>query len=341
MGEAIMSAPPVLEVADLRVHFPVRRGLVFERIAGTVRAVDGVSFAINRGETLGLVGESGCGKTTVGRAIVGLTPPTSGEIRINGVAGRPRGRLVQFVFQDPYASLNPRMTIAQTVAEPVRLHGLRDSRGAVADRVHELLELVGLRRAHAERYPHELSGGQRQRVGIARALACEPELIVCDEPVSALDVSIQAQVINLLQDLQERLGLTYLFIAHGLGVIRQISTRVAVMYLGRIVEMADKADLYEAPRHPYTRALLSASPVPDPLVERKRKRIILRGDVPSAMSPPPGCHFHTRCPVAVPDCAVGDANLMPAGATGQVSACRRAFELDRILDGGTYATDRR
>ena len=335
-----MSAPPVLEVADLRVHFPVRRGLVFERIAGTVRAVDGVSFAINRGETLGLVGESGCGKTTVGRAIVGLTPPTSGEIRINGVAGGSRGRSVQFVFQDPYASLNPRMTIAQTIAEPVRLHELRDSRGAVADRVHELLELVGLRRAHAERYPHELSGGQRQRVGIARALACEPELIVCDEPVSALDVSIQAQVINLLQDLQERLGLTYLFIAHGLGVIRQISTRVAVMYLGRIVEMADKADLYEAPRHPYTRALLSASPVPDPVVERRRKRIILRGDVPSAMSPPPGCHFHTRCPVAMPECAVGDATLLPAGAAGQVSACRRAFELDRILDGGTYATHR-
>ena len=335
-----MTTPPVLEVADLRVHFPVRRGLVFERVAGTVRAVDGVSFAIGRGETLGLVGESGCGKTTVGRAIVGLTQPTSGEIRINGQAGGPRGRLVQFVFQDPYASLNPRMTIAQTIAEPVRLHGLRDGRDAIADRVHELLELVGLRRAHAERYPHELSGGQRQRVGIARALACEPELIVCDEPVSALDVSIQAQVINLLQDLQDRLGLTYLFIAHGLGVIRQISTRVAVMYLGRIVEMADKADLYEAPRHPYTRALLSASPVPDPLVERRRKRIILRGDVPSAMSPPPGCHFHTRCPVAVPDCAAGDAVLLPAGAAGQVSACRRAAELDRILDGGTYATHR-
>jgi oligopeptide transport system ATP-binding protein len=336
-----MNAAPVLEVADLRVHFPVRRGLVFERIAGTVRAVDGVSFAIGRGETLGLVGESGCGKTTVGRAIVGLTPPTSGEIRINGVAGGPRGRLVQFVFQDPYASLNPRMTIAETIGEPVRLHRLRDGRAAIADRVHELLELVGLKRAHAERYPHELSGGQRQRVGIARALACEPELIVCDEPVSALDVSIQAQVINLLQDLQDRLGLTYLFIAHGLGVIRQISTRVAVMYLGRIVETATKADLYEAPRHPYTRALLSASPVPDPLVERQRRRIILRGDVPSAMSPPPGCHFHTRCPVALPDCAAGEAVLAPAGAAGQVSACRRAMELDRILDGGTYASNRR
>jgi oligopeptide transport system ATP-binding protein len=336
-----MNAAPVLEVADLRVHFPVRRGLVFERIAGTVRAVDGVSFAIGRGETLGLVGESGCGKTTVGRAIVGLTPPTSGEIRINGVAGGPRGRLVQFVFQDPYASLNPRMTIAETIGEPVRLHRLRDGRAAIADRVHELLELVGLKRAHAERYPHELSGGQRQRVGIARALACEPELIVCDEPVSALDVSIQAQVINLLQDLQDRLGLTYLFIAHGLGVIRQISTRVAVMYLGRIVETATKADLYEAPRHPYTRALLSASPGPDPLVERQRRRIILRGDVPSAMSPPPGCHFHTRCPVALPDCAAGEAVLAPAGAAGQVSACRRAMELDRILDGGTYASNRR
>jgi len=336
-----VTSPPVLEVRDLRVHFPVRRGLVFERIAGTVRAVDGVSFAIGRGETLGLVGESGCGKTTVGRAIAGLAPPTSGEIRINGRAGGPLGRLVQFVFQDPYASLNPRMTIAQTIAEPVRLHALRDDREAIADRVHELIELVGLRRAHAERYPHELSGGQRQRVGIARALACEPELIVCDEPVSALDVSIQAQVINLLQDLQDRLGLTYLFIAHGLGVIRQISTRVAVMYLGRIVEMAEKADLYEAPRHPYTRALLSASPVPDPVVERQRRRIILRGDVPSPMSPPPGCHFHTRCPVALPDCASGEATLSPVGAAGQVSACQRAFELDRILDGSTNATDRR
>jgi oligopeptide transport system ATP-binding protein len=331
--------PPVLEVDGLVKHFPIVGGLL-QRKVGAVRAVDGVSFAIGRGETLGLVGESGCGKTTVGRAIVGLTQPTSGEIRINGAADGPRGRLVQFVFQDPYASLNPRMTIAQTIAEPVRLHGLRDGRGDVANRVHELLELVGLRRAHADRYPHELSGGQRQRVGIARALACEPELIVCDEPVSALDVSIQAQVINLLQDLQDRLGLTYLFIAHGLGVIRQISTRVAVMYLGRIVEMADKADLYDAPRHPYTRALLSASPVPDPLVERRRKRIILRGDVPSAMSPPPGCHFHTRCPVALPDCATGDAKLLPAGSAGQVSACRRAMELDRILDGGTDATNR-
>jgi oligopeptide transport system ATP-binding protein len=227
------------------------------------------------------------------------------------------------------------------IGEALTIHGLVKTRQEMEDKVVQLLETVGLRPEHMRRFPHEFSGGQRQRIGIARALAVEPKLIVCDEPVSALDVSIQAQVINLLQDLQERLGLTYLFIAHGLGVIRQISTRVAVMYLGRIVEMADKADLYEAPRHPYTRALLSASPVPDPLVERKRKRIILRGDVPSAMSPPPGCHFHTRCPVAVPDCAVGDANLMPAGATGQVSACRRAFELDRILDGGTYATDRR
>lgn len=296
-----MSTPPVLEVADLRVHFPVRRGLVFERIAGTVRAVDGVSFAINRGETLGLVGESGCGKTTVGRAIVGLTPPTSGEIRINGVAGGPRGRLVQFVFQDPYASLNPRMTIAQTVAEPVRLHGLRDSHGAVADRVHELLELVGLRRAHAERYPHELSGGQRQRVGIARALACEPELIVCDEPVSALDVSIQAQVINLLDDLKQSFDLTMLFIAHDLAVVEHICDRVVVMYLGRIMEVAPSADLYSTPSHPYTQALLSAVPIPKP--GQKRERVILKGDIPSPINPPSGCVFRTRCPRATAVCA--------------------------------------
>jgi len=335
-----MSGGNVVEVDDLHVHFPVRRGLVFERVTGHVRAVDGVSFAIGRGETLGLVGESGCGKTTVGRAIVGLTVPTSGAIRFHGAAGDDR-RKVQFIFQDPYASLNPRMTVASALAEPVRLHGLRDGTAAVRERVHELLGLVGLSRLHGERYPHELSGGQRQRVGIARALACEPDLIVCDEPVSALDVSIQAQVINLLQDLQERLGLTYLFIAHGLGVIRQISTRVAVMYLGRIVEIGPKAEVYRAPRHPYTRALMSASPVPDPRIEKRRRRIILTGDVPNPIAPPAGCRFHTRCPVAADACRRDEPRLEPVTGQGQLAACLRAAELESILGEESHVSNRR
>jgi oligopeptide/dipeptide ABC transporter ATP-binding protein len=299
----------LLEVTDLVKHYPVTGGL-FGREVGVVRAVDGVSFTIRRGETLGLVGESGCGKTTTGRCILQLERPTSGSIRFEGQelttlgaeALRPVRRRMQVIFQDPYSSLNPRMTVGQIVEEPLAVHRLVTEAAARAARVRELLGQVGLLPQHGQRYPHELSGGQRQRVGIARALAMEPALIICDEPVSALDVSIQAQIINLLEDLRRDLGLTYLFVAHDLSVVRHISDRVAVMYLGRIVEVADRQALYESPLHPYTRALLSAVPIPDPEVESHRERVVLGGEVPSPLHPPPGCAFHPRCPIAVDDC---------------------------------------
>jgi oligopeptide transport system ATP-binding protein len=307
----VIGGEVLLEVRDLVKHFPVGGGLFGGR-RGVIRAVDGVSFTIHRGETLGLVGESGCGKTTTGRCILQLERPTAGAVVFEGHdltqlpdrALRPVRRRLQVIFQDPYSSLNPRMTVGQIIAEPLAVHGLVTERAARAARVEELLGHVGLLPQHAGRYPHQLSGGQRQRVGIARALAVEPELIVCDEPVSALDVSIQAQIINLLEDLQAQFGLTYLFVAHDLSVVRHISDRVAVMYLGKIVELADRKALYDDPIHPYTRALLSAVPIPDPELEAHRERTVLRGEVPSPLNPPTGCVFHPRCPIAVDRCRV-------------------------------------
>ncbi len=300
----------LVEVKDMKMHFPVTSGIIFQRKVADVKAVDGISFTIKRGETLGLVGESGCGKTTTGRCILQLYTPTAGDViydgqRINDLDSRSMRamrRQMQIIFQDPYGSLNPRMTCGDIVGEPLVVHKLTSGKGEYRDRVTELLQTVGLNPYMADRYPHEFSGGQRQRIGIARALAVNPSFIVCDEPVSALDVSIQAQVINLLEDLQEQFGLTYLFIAHDLSVVRHISDRVAVMYLGHIVEIADRIELYENPQHPYTRALLSAIPIPDPIIEAQRERIILTGDVPSPMNPPPGCVFHTRCPIMVDSC---------------------------------------
>ncbi|GAC1492221.1 MAG: dipeptide ABC transporter ATP-binding protein [Vulcanimicrobiaceae bacterium] len=316
----------LLEVRDLHKYFPIHAG-VFSRHVGDVRAVDGIDFTIRAGETLGLVGESGSGKTTAGRVVLNLLPASKGEVRFDGRSignlGRDETRKLrkemQIIFQDPYASLNPRMTVGDIVSEPLRIHNL--ARGREADtRVQELLRLVGLQPYHANRYPHEFSGGQRQRIGIARALAVDPKFIVADEPVSALDVSIQAQVINLLQDLQAQFGLTFLFIAHDLSVVRHISTRVAVMYVGKIVEIADRDALYEHPLHPYTQSLLSAIPIPDPSVERRRKRIILSGDIPSPVDPPSGCRFHTRCPIAFDRCRI-EIPPLTTYAPGHVAAC--------------------
>jgi oligopeptide transport system ATP-binding protein len=299
-------APPaarkhLVEVEDLKVHFPVRAGF-FKTQVGTVKAVDGITFDVRRGETLGLVGESGCGKSTTGRAMIRLREPTSGTVRFDGVdlgslksnELRKMRRRMQIIFQDPYGSLDPRMTVGSIISEPIDTHRLAQGR-ARKERIADLLRIVGLDPKYTARYPHEFSGGQRQRIGVARALAVEPEFIVCDEPISALDVSIQAQVLNLLTDLREQLGLTYLFIAHDLSVVKHISDRVAVMYLGKIVEIGPPDIMYAGPGHPYTRALLSAVPVPDPEAERRRKRVILTGDVPSPVNPPEGCRFHTRC----------------------------------------------
>jgi oligopeptide transport system ATP-binding protein len=299
----------LLHVDDLMMHFPIYRG-VFQRQVGAVRAVDGVSFDVRRGETLGLVGESGCGKSTTGRTILQLYKPTAGEvtfdgtdlIKLKGEQLRQMRRKMQMIFQDPYASLNPRMTVAQLIGEPLMVHNVATG-AEIDERVKYLLELVNLNPAFASRYPHEFSGGQRQRIGVARALALQPSFIICDEPISALDVSIQAQVVNLLEELQEQFNLTYLFIAHDLSMVRHISDRVAVMYLGVLVELASRDELYSKPLHPYTQALLSAVPIPDPVADAKRKRVILQGDVPSPANPPSGCRFRTRCPIAEAVCA--------------------------------------
>ena len=325
------TAPPLLEVEHLVKHFAVRRGFLGRRV-GAVKAVDDVSFSVAPGETLALVGESGCGKSTTGRLVLRLIEPTSGVVRFAGRdifdlgqhEVRALRRAMQIVFQDPYASLNPRMTVGQILGEPLRLHRL--AAGAqLRQRVETLLGLVGLSPQHARRYPHEFSGGQRQRIGIARALAVEPRLIVCDEPVSALDVSIQAQVINLLQDLQRRFELSYIFIAHDLAVVKHIADRVAVMYLGKIVELAEKRTLFREPRHPYTQALLSAIPVPEPALARER--MLIEGDVPSPLAPPPGCRFQTRCPFVRDRCRVEEPLLDPA-APGHTVACHFWREIE-------------
>jgi oligopeptide transport system ATP-binding protein len=310
-------AAPLLEVRGLKMHFPITEGIVVSRKIGEVKAVDGIDFSIQRGETLGLVGESGCGKTTTGRCILRLERPTQGQILYDGqdiarLAARELvglRRRMQVIFQDPYSSLNPRMKVGDIIAEPIRVHGLEPDAQRRRDKVRELLSVCGLDPKFVDRYPHEMSGGQRQRVGIARALAMDPEFIVCDEAVSALDVSIQAQVVNLLEDLRERFRLTYLFIAHDLSVVRHLCQRVAVMYLGRIVEMAESDELFDNPMHPYTQALLSAVPVPDPRVEARRQFRPARGEVPSPINPPSGCVFHPRCPMAVENCRTARPTL--------------------------------
>lgn len=311
MTENTNNSNPVVKVTKLKKYFPITRGVIFQREIGAVKAVDGVSFYIDPSETLGLVGESGCGKSTVGRTVLGLYEATEGEIVIDEFdVGKSKGhdmmmirRKANMIFQDPFASLNPRWTVNSIVGEPLRVHGILPNKKDREERVAELLELVGLSPRHVNRFPHEFSGGQRQRIGIARSLASEPKFIICDEPIAALDVSIQAQVVNLLEDLQEQFGIAYLFIAHDLSMVRHICHRVAVMYLGIIMELGDRDELYENPLHPYTKALLSAVPIPAPAKARTVKRVVLEGDVPSPIKPPSGCRFHTRCPIAQPHCS--------------------------------------
>jgi oligopeptide/dipeptide ABC transporter ATP-binding protein len=322
---------PLIQVRQLKKHFPIRQGLIIEKEIGSVKAVDGITFDILRGETLGLVGESGCGKTTAGRTILGLYPITAGSVNIAGIsleqADKAHMKLLrrkaQMIFQDPYASLNPRWTVSAIIGEPLRVHKILANDKARDERVHELMLKVGLSPRLINRFPHEFSGGQRQRIGVARALACSPEFIVCDEPISALDVSIQAQVVNLLEELQDEFTLTYLFIAHDLSMVRHICDRVAVMYLGIIVELAERNELYENPLHPYTQALLSSVPIPDPKRDRLRHRIILKGEIPSPINPPSGCRFHPRCSIAVERCAI-DVPEWREITTGHWVACHLA-----------------
>jgi peptide/nickel transport system ATP-binding protein len=333
MGRAMTDS--LVSVRDLEVHFAIRSGVLFDRHVADLKAVDGVSFEIERGETLGLVGESGCGKTTTGRAILRLIEPTGGTVLFDGQDMsqlsrsdlRHLRRRMQMVFQDPYSSLNPRRNVASIVAEPLRVHGIAEGREAEV-KVRELLEVVGLPKDSENRYPHEFSGGQRQRIGLARSLALNPDLIVADEPVSALDVSIQAQMINLLEELQDTFSLTYLFIAHDLAVVRHISDRIAVMYLGKVMEIAPAADLYERPLHPYTKALLSAVPIPDPRVEVGRERILLKGDLPSPVNPPAGCRFHTRCPWAQRERCPDEVPELRMLDNGHFGACHYAEEIE-------------
>jgi oligopeptide transport system ATP-binding protein len=319
----------LVQVHHLKKHFPITRGIIVQREVGAIKAVDGVSFEIYKGETLGLVGETGCGKTTVGRTMLRLYEPTDGEVtfdgvdllRLKGSELRQIRRRMQMIFQDPYASLNPRMTVGSIVAEPLEVHGVAHGKEK-RERVQELLRMVGLNPYFVNRYPHEFSGGQRQRIGIARSLALNPDLIICDEPISSLDVSIQAQVVNLLEELQANLGLTYLFIAHDLSMVRHISSRMAVMYLGKIVELTDRDEIYLNPLHPYTQALMSAVPVPDPAVEEQRKRIILEGDIPSPAHPPKGCNFNTRCPVVMDICYEEEPEYLQV-KPGHWASCHR------------------
>lgn len=337
MAETAVASSTLLDVRDLQMYFPITRGILIQSVIGHVKAVDGISFSIERGQTLGLVGESGSGKTTIGRTIIRLYKPTRGQIlfgnqdlaTLEGEPLRQVRRRVQMVFQDPYASLNPRYTIGSLVAEPMVIHK-QGSPQEIRDRAAELLRVVGLRPEYLDRYPHEFSGGQRQRIAVARALSINPELVIADEPVSALDVSVRAQVLNLLQRLQQQFNLTYLFVSHDLSVVRHVADRIAVMYLGRIVEIADRDELYAAPKHPYTKALLSAVPIPDPVVERRRKRIILSGDLPSPINIPSGCRFHTRCPMAQSICREVDPAFELKQGREHYAACHFAEEVTPV-----------
>src|SRR2546421_3955044 len=328
MVETAVASKTLLDVRDLKMHFPLTQGIIMQRVVGYVRAVDGISFSIERGQTLGLVGESGSGKTTIGRTIVRLYKPTSGQIMfgdkdlaiMSGEELRLARQRVQMIFQDPYASLNPRYTIGSLIAEPMHIYKVASNR-EIRERTEELLRVVGLRPEYIDRYPHEFSGGQRQRIAVARALSINPEFVIADEPVSALDVSIRAQVLNLLQRLQKQFDLTYLFVSHDLSVVRHVADRIAVMYLGRIVELSDRDELYAAPKHPYTKALLSAVPIPDPKIEKRRQRIILSGDLPSPINIPSGCRFHTRCPMAQQICREVDPAFERKEGREHYAAC--------------------